>query len=483
MVANHEKQRALVLQGGGALGAYEAGAIYGLCKEFIKKDEKEGKTERPVFDIIIGTSIGAINGSVLVSQFLKKRKEGLHVSLAWRKAAESLVDFWKYLSSPSINIDQVLNDPKTIDFKDMIIEWKKAYNNREGNIASKEAFEKYLFGKISLKFGLDKIYSEPEKIYDKRFKDKENIWMMYNNKRLRESIQNPENGASFPIKTTFDKSDPQPRLLVVSVDVENGSTVTFDSYEKPDGSRKTMYPYNEKEKRFDYELQYFEGLQIEHIMASSAVPLFYDFEIIENRKFWDGIILNNTPLKELMEEHKAYWEYKIGDDDLSKSIWMKEGGKRVPDLDAFVINVYPRRQKNIREKDYDSVRNREQNIKYSDKTTYEEWVAKLLTDYITIIEKLIEKGNEKGWRDDIEKILECNAESTLFTYLPKTEKLKYYDLMKRRFKINVERIERKDDDHNVASQITDFTERTIDDLIKKGENDALNLMEKIRFHV
>jgi hypothetical protein len=55
--------------------------------------------------------------------------------------------------------------------------------------------------------------------------------------------------------------------------------------------------------------------------------------------------------------------------------------------------------------------------------------------------------------------------------------------MKRRFKINVERIERKDDDHNVASQITDFTERTIDDLIKKGESDALNLMEKRGSHV
>ena len=51
--------------------------------------------------------------------------------------------------------------------------------------------------------------------------------------------------------------------------------------------------------------------------------------------------------------------------------------------------------------------------------------------------------------------------------------------MKRRFKITVERIERKDDDHSVASQITDFTERTIDNLIKKGENDALDLMKKI----
>jgi predicted acylesterase/phospholipase RssA len=45
MVANHEKQRALVLQGGGALGAYEAGAIYGLCKEFIKKMKKKIRQE------------------------------------------------------------------------------------------------------------------------------------------------------------------------------------------------------------------------------------------------------------------------------------------------------------------------------------------------------------------------------------------------------------------------------------------------------
>ncbi len=41
-------------------------------------------------------------------------------------------------------------------------------------------------------------------------------------------------------------------------------------------------------------------------MASSAVPLFYNFEEIDKYKFWDSIILNNTPLKEPMEEHKSY---------------------------------------------------------------------------------------------------------------------------------------------------------------------------------
>ena len=58
----------------------------------------------------------------------------------------------------------------------------------------------------------------------------------------------------------------------------------------------------------------------------------------------------------------------------------------------YVINVYPRSQKNI-QLDYDSIKNRLQNIKNSDKTTYEEWVATLLTDYIDIIEKIIKKGN------------------------------------------------------------------------------------------
>jgi len=98
-------QRALVLQGGGALGAYEAGVIYELYKILTKEDEIEGKTERPLFDVIIGTSIGAINAAVLVSQFLNKREHELNISSAWQKAVEKLVEFWKYLSSPSIDIE------------------------------------------------------------------------------------------------------------------------------------------------------------------------------------------------------------------------------------------------------------------------------------------------------------------------------------------------------------------------------------------
>jgi patatin-like phospholipase/acyl hydrolase len=48
------KQSALVLQGGGALGAYEAGALTVLCKE-LTYEYREG----PLYDIVAGTSIGA----------------------------------------------------------------------------------------------------------------------------------------------------------------------------------------------------------------------------------------------------------------------------------------------------------------------------------------------------------------------------------------------------------------------------------------
>jgi predicted acylesterase/phospholipase RssA len=58
------KQRALVLQGGGALGAYEVGVIKKLHKVLTKKfkensleDGNNSSKERPLFDIIAGTSI------------------------------------------------------------------------------------------------------------------------------------------------------------------------------------------------------------------------------------------------------------------------------------------------------------------------------------------------------------------------------------------------------------------------------------------
>src|SRR5215207_4663807 len=98
------KQRALVLQGGGALGAYEIGAIYEICNKLLEDIKIYGKNDQSLFDIVAGTSIGAINGAILVSQYLEKRKEGLDISSSWKESVKKLVEFWKYLSIPAPDI-------------------------------------------------------------------------------------------------------------------------------------------------------------------------------------------------------------------------------------------------------------------------------------------------------------------------------------------------------------------------------------------
>ena len=79
-------KRALILQGGGALGAFEVGVIKALYEKLIDEDVKNGYNNKPLFDIIAGTSIGAINGAILVSQVLENKED-------WKKSIEKLEEF------------------------------------------------------------------------------------------------------------------------------------------------------------------------------------------------------------------------------------------------------------------------------------------------------------------------------------------------------------------------------------------------------
>jgi len=91
--------RALIFQGGGSLGAYEAGAYKAISEElsvFLKNlQEKEKKEGEPtIFHIVSGTSIGAINAAILV-RYVKENK-------TFEGSGQRLVDFWEYLSTNSI---------------------------------------------------------------------------------------------------------------------------------------------------------------------------------------------------------------------------------------------------------------------------------------------------------------------------------------------------------------------------------------------
>ena len=129
---NKKKMRALVLQGGGALGAFQAGAFKALYEKITREDKENGNEEdRPLFDIIAGTSIGAINATVLVSYVIENK--------TWRGSPEKLIEFWEYLSCPTPDITKISAD------------WKKEHDKNNPNAASAEACQKILFSKRILK--------------------------------------------------------------------------------------------------------------------------------------------------------------------------------------------------------------------------------------------------------------------------------------------------------------------------------------------
>ena len=280
-----DKQRALIFQGGGALGAYEVGAFKALAEELPKLDKQKGEVNRPLFDIIAGTSIGAINAAILVS-YLKEHDK------IWNGAFEKLEEFWNFISfDPTIFIDSDIH-------------WWESDHGNDENAASLEAARRYYSAKYFLKNRTPHVFSKPEFKEDDKFFDHSislpnNQWYLYSNAKLRETLSEPR-FTKFPIATNRN----EPRLLIISTDVADGATVTFDIY-----STKSEYGRIDKRtgKYLGRMIRYDKGVEISHVMASSCIPLFYEYEEIQGRKFWDGGVLSNTPLREVLHMHRHYW--------------------------------------------------------------------------------------------------------------------------------------------------------------------------------
>src|SRR5919108_2220081 len=424
---NKKKMRALVLQGGGALGAFQAGAFKALYEKITREDKENGNEERPLFDIVAGTSIGAINAAVLVSHVIENK--------TWKGSAKKLLEFWEYLSCP------------TPDITKMSANWKKEHDKNNPNAASAEAARRYYSVKEFLKSGVDKAYSPLPPREDEKFFDQENKRILYNKQPLQKSI---EKFVKFPIATNYEKGEP--RLLVVSTDAAEGIPVTFDSYEKEDD----------------------DGIKIQHVMASASKPEFYDYEEISGRKFWDGGMLSNTPIRELIQAHKDFWEYKIGSKELEDSI-LEEASLSVPDLELYIVNLW-NSDDNVAPSDPDGMTDRLRDIIVHDQYYVKESI--LITHYIHLIEKLIQLGTSKNnnnnnnneLKKEINKILQDYTASIDMTEeIPK----KYLDIIKASFEITkIESIERRDNDDTISAKDGDFTSETIDKLIKDGYESA-----------
>jgi NTE family protein len=466
-------QRVLILQGGGSLGAYEAGVYKTLYKHISKKiDEDEN-----VFDIIAGTSIGAINAALLLNHVLENRKKGKSKKESWKGSDEILEHFWKEDTSTITSVENPYYE-----------NWWK-YSNIFSS-ASSEAARRYYSVKQLLTGGAKNVYSPLPPKMDTKFFDPSNTWYRYSNDPLRSIIKKYWDYDNFPIKTSF--RDGQPRLLLVTVDIQKGAVVTFDSYGKAVNDDRNNVTYQWKTEYDDEEglvIKYDKGIGIEHVMASASVPIHYDYTIIEAEKseknkndkttklvkryFWDGQLLSNTPLRELIGEHKKYWESEIDPKKLENEILSGEAHEqKVPDfLEVHIANLWPTEEHGIPQ-DHDLATDRKNDLLYHDKTKYDEKVAEFVTDYIDLAKTLIKFAKKKGAsEDEIKGILNSYGNSKFRT----GKRRQYIDLLKGRFAIKkVTRIERKDDPDAISQKWADYSSGIINKLFDQGINDALS---------
>ena len=129
-------QRALILQGGGALGAYEVGALQEFCQNLALEDNANSvrRKNQPMFDIVAGSSIGAVNAAILVDNVIHPKDENTNNSKIWCDAVDILDAFYAKISERGGNehpmwwIDNVfLNSPIFENFWSFWENMKKFY--------------------------------------------------------------------------------------------------------------------------------------------------------------------------------------------------------------------------------------------------------------------------------------------------------------------------------------------------------------------
>ena len=92
-IPSKNTQRAVIFQGGGAIGAYAAG-VYAVLYHWVKKDIVGDEN---VFDIVAGASAGAINACIIVSHVIHTKN---HDKLPrWKGSVQKVLDFWHDTSS------------------------------------------------------------------------------------------------------------------------------------------------------------------------------------------------------------------------------------------------------------------------------------------------------------------------------------------------------------------------------------------------
>jgi NTE family protein len=322
-------ENVLILQGGGSLGAFGCGVFKALANHNVK------------LDIVSGTSIGGINAAVITGSKNEKHPE------------QALEQFWLELSDGFVDMDRAPfpSLPKFVE--EMLLESGYYCNlptyslNQQKNYYSystMKANEPAIKIKQRQSFYSSVIFGN-YKMFEPRWR-KENIL-------TDPEYFAPQNWAYVydlsPLVKTLEKyidynklkpnGNPNARLILTAVNILTAEPLTFDSFKQQIASK--------------------------HILATSAYPL-YNFpwvEIGDGVYAWDGGLLSNTPLREVID------------------------ASPVKDKRISIVENYPKRV-NALPRNLSEVYHRARDIIFSDKTEHNVTMSKVITRYLEYIEEL-----------------------------------------------------------------------------------------------
>ena len=216
----------IVLSGGGARGAYEAGVVAGIMEVL--------RPRRAPFDVLCGTSVGALNAAYLAS----------HAHLPDMNAA-GLISQWQALE---------LNRHLKLDMRG-VLGWKRTFSADEPVFPSPTSTGPSYAGRSLLHTGaIDELVEQAVK-WDK----------------LHQNVQSGLVRA----------------LIVAALHISSGKTTLFAE----------MTPAVEFKSGRDPRRTPFVGpIAAEHVLASAAIPLLFPARRVGSDYYCDGGLRYNTPI-------------------------------------------------------------------------------------------------------------------------------------------------------------------------------------------
>ena len=392
-------ENVLILQGGGSLGAFGCGVFKALSQKEVK------------INIVAGTSIGGVNAAIIAGS-----KDG-------NRPEQFLEQFWLELADSFVDLENV--DHFLYPYLEKLIGsyYFSLSGSQEVKNESKRRVEEYTRTTkrsfiSSAMFGNDKMFKarwRPEyALTDPEYFEPAKWTYLYDHSPLTVTLQR---------YIDYDKLKPNgnsnSRLIMTAVNVLTAEPLTFDSY------RQSIYP--------------------KHILATCGYPV-YNFpwvEVEEGVYAWDGGLLSNTPLREVIDSSP------------------------VKDKRIFLVENYPKRINSLPD-NLAEVYHRTRDIIFCDKTLSTVQISKAITSYLRYIDELYQTVEEYV---DLTKIDKRRIEKIRRKYR------KYKQDTGAEIK-GVYYISREETVHSIYEN-ADFSPKAIKDSIREGELKTTKILEQI----